>query len=93
MKYRRSDEVELQMTLQIFHFISFYLFTAYEEVMQLVKDNTTWAIKLDAKGHLIGDKTDVAPKKFKKDIVIQGQEIGYYCHFRSQKRGLKTNVS
>jgi len=24
-----------------FHFISFYLFTAYEEVTQLVKDNTT----------------------------------------------------
>jgi len=49
----------------LYFFISFYLFTAYEEVTQLVKDNTTWAIKLDAKGHLIGDKTDVAPKKLK----------------------------
>jgi len=48
-----------------FHFISFYLFTAYEDATQLVKDNTTWAIKPDAKGHLIGDKTDVAPKKYK----------------------------
>jgi len=55
----------MSKTLELFFLISFYLFTAYEEVTQLVKDNTTWAIKLDPKGHLIWDKTDVAPKKFK----------------------------
>jgi len=32
---------EPQLAFSFFHFISFYLFTAYEEVTQLVKDNTT----------------------------------------------------
>jgi len=42
----------------LFHFISFYLFTAYEDVTQLVKDNTTWAIKLIIKRFIRPNKVE-----------------------------------